>query len=123
MQEKYKIWIAKNVPKECRNQCAKYTEQMDKAFPELTRVRGHYYCAFQGERQHWWLIDEEGEVVDPTASQFPSKGIGFYDIWDETQEEPTGKCPNCGDYCYKGRHVCSDSCEVSYIAYINNSLN
>ncbi len=91
----YAEWITANVEK-AYGQCAEVTEAMAVAFPELTRVRGHYYCTTWGERAHWWLVTPTGEIVDPTAKQFPSGGRGAYVKWDETRAEPTGMCPNCG---------------------------
>jgi hypothetical protein len=116
--KKYDDWISENVD-ETYGKCAELTLEMQEAFPELTRVRGHYYCYVWGEREHWWLLDEE-TVVDPSADQFPSKGTGLYVPLDESQPEPTGKCPNCGDYCYTGKSLCSENCEISYLAYLNN---
>lgn len=120
MEEKYKKWIAENVESDGLGQCKQVTKAMAKACPELTRVRGHYYCPIWGERAHWWLVTEEGKVIDPTKNQFPSKGLGHYEPWDESQPEPTGKCPNCGGYCYGGKSVCSDKCFEEYKAYLEN---
>jgi len=79
--------------------CEKICKEMKEVFPELKLIRGHYYCIVWGERQHWWLEAEDGKVIDPTAIQFPSKGTGVYEPWGD-KEEPTGKCPNCGEYTY-----------------------
>lgn len=109
MKPQYREWIehhAPRTPEEARGKCAEVTADMQKEFPELTRVRGHYYCHIWGERKHWWLIDRDSsEIVDPTVIQFPSKGHGHYEPWDEGEPEPTGRCPNCGQYCYTGRLV------------------
>ena len=64
---------------------------------------------------HWWLQTKEGEIIDPTAIQFPTKGHGVYDPWDETQKAPTGMCPNCGEYCYDGIHV-HEECHEAFTA-------
>ncbi len=117
----YNEWIQNNVT-ESYGTCKEVTLKMQEAFPELRRVRGHYYCAIWGERGHWWLIDENGNIVDPTKAQFPSKGIGHYDEWDESQKELTGICPNCGDYCYDGNSVCSEACHISYASYIMHGI-
>jgi len=121
MRPEYAEWIAANVP-DPHGTCRETTEAMQIAFPELKRVRGHYYCWVGGERPHWWLYDENGDVVDPTASQFGSKGLGHYEEWDETQPEPTGMCPNCGDHCYDGRFCCTPACDAAYIAFCSNPL-
>jgi hypothetical protein len=117
--EAFGRWISENVP-EAYGKCAEVTIAMQATFPELRRVRGHYYCPVWGEREHWWLIDAEGEIVDPTAKQFPSGGLGEYVEWDESQPEPTGMCPNCGGHCYGGESVCSEKCGIEYVAYCSS---
>jgi hypothetical protein len=117
----YDEWIEANVT-ETKGKCAEVTEQMVAAFPELTRIRGHYYCPAWGERTHWWCVDQDGNIVDPTKAQFPSEGTGHYEPWDESQEEPTGKCPNCGGFIYGGGQVCSDACGSAYTAYLMGDL-
>lgn len=108
----YQQWIKDNVSGDGYGQCNIITLQMAKAFPELIRVRGHYYCMIWGERTHWWLITWDGEIIDPTAAQFPSKGAGVYVPWGEDEKEPTGRCLNCGDLVYTGGVFCSDNCEI-----------
>ena len=119
MKAKYVAWIAAYVT-ETYGKCAKVTEAMQADFPELVRVRGHYYCLIWGVRSHWWLVDTDGEVVDPTAAQFPSGGRGVYVPWEEGTPEPTGVCPNCGGYVYTGDTCCSENCSMEYMAYINS---
>ena len=98
----YQDWIDQ-VP-ETYGTCEEVTKEMQKEFPELRRVRGHYFCWTWGEREHWWLVDEINDcIIDPTKDQFPSKGTGTYEEWNGP--EPTGKCPNCGEYCYDGEQV------------------
>lgn len=120
MQVQFDAWIIEHYPnaEAAYGRCDDATREMQRAFPELTRVRGHYYCPVWGERQHWWLVTAEGAIVDPTAAQFPSDGDGVYQPWVEGDEEPSGKCPNCGGLVYSGGTVCSDVCARSYEAYI-----
>ncbi len=118
----YQDWITENVKDDGYGQCREVTEAMVAAFPELTRVRGHYYCWQWGEREHWWLVDPSGEIIDPTERQFPSKGHGEYVPWPEGAPEPTGMCPNCGGYSYDGNTCCSDRCSNAYLAYIMNPM-
>lgn len=106
----YTDWIAENVVGTGYGKCAEVTTAMAMMFPELTRVRGHYYCPWWGERAHWWLATPEGEIVDPTAAQFPSQGAGEYVPWREGDPQPTGKCLNCGEYAYHGDTFCSRLC-------------
>jgi hypothetical protein len=118
VSEAYKTWIAANVEGNGYGQCSEATEAMADAFPELKRVRGHYYCHRWGERTHWWLVAPDGSIVDPTAAQFPSRGDGDYVEWNEGDEEPTGKCPNCDGYVYGGGTVCSEQCAREYERYL-----
>lgn len=118
----YQEWIAANVKGDGYGQCAEVTAAMAQAFPELTRVRGHYLDAWWGERAHWWCIAPDGTVVDPTAAQFPTAGAGVYLPWDEGAEEPSGKCIECGAYVYGGGSVCSDACGDAQIRYLMGGM-
>lgn len=119
--EQYHKWILENVPnyESAYGKCAEVTTEMLKAFPELKRVRGHYYCVSWGKRAHWWLVAPDGSVVDPTATQFPTKGRGVYIEHDESQPEPERQslCANCGEYFSGSGTVCSDKCHREYAAY------
>ena len=90
--ERYVAWISENVSDPYGN-CLKYCVAMQKVFPELRRVYGMYYCMTWGEREHFWCVDADNNVIDPTSAQFPSRGIGVYkmtrfsDILDEAQFE------------------------------------
>jgi hypothetical protein len=110
MKTEYRQWINENV-KEAYGKCVETTLAMTKAFPELIRVRGHYQCPLDGKRPHWWLKTSDGGIVDPTASQFSSGGVmGEYEGWVEGSPEPTGKCMNCGGYCYNNSNFCTQKC-------------
>lgn len=106
MLDKYSKWIEENVTV-AHGMCSSTTMRMQKEFPELTRVRGHY-----GHHTHWWLTTTEGEIVDPTKSQFMSQSEE-YTPWVEGSPEPVGKCMNCGDYVWTNEFstmVCSAEC-------------
>ncbi len=125
MKAQYKKWIDENVRGSVLGRCVGLTQKMVEAFPELTRVRGHFMCRFWGQRTHWWLVDPDGEIVDSTVDQFPSAALAeaaMYVTWDESQPEPTGKCPNCGEYCWDGNDLCSEECERDYVAYVNSCI-
>ena len=119
MNADYEAWIVAHVPENSAGRCAEITQEMVAAFPELTRVRGHFNDAVWGRRAHWWLVDRDGSIVDPTAAQFPCKGVGFYEPWPEGTEEPTGKCLNCGEYAYGHQTFCSKICEIETTAEMN----
>jgi len=60
--------------------------------PTLTIVRGHYFCPLWGtEEPHWWCVDQNGKIFDPSKEQFPSKGCGIY-----TPFNGRVKCSECG---------------------------
>jgi len=123
----YTSWIERHVRRRGVDRldgtCQEMSEVMKREFPELTVVRGHVFIigphGTNHRTGHWWLTDPEGCVVDPTALQFCE--ILEYDPWDEAQDEPTGKCPNCGGYCFNGASLCTPKCEQEYIAYLNQS--
>lgn len=123
----YTDWIAANVPPVPIGKCREVTKDMATAFPELTRVRGHYReIAFQDRpargQCHWWLVTASGEIVDPTAAQFPCQGAGQYVAHIEGSEEPGGRCLYCGGYVYGGRHVHDGECLQAVEADLNRGL-
>lgn len=105
----YQQWIAAHQPTDPRGQCVTVTKQMAEAFPELRRVRGHYLCAFEGRRTHWWLVTPSGEIIDPTVEQFADRG-GDYEEY--TGPEPTGQCLNCGELCFGSEAFCDAECAM-----------
>ena len=119
VDDDYTRWVAENVT-ETYGTCAEVTAEMALTFPDLKRVRGHYYCPIWGERNHWWLVTQDGRVFDPTAAQFPSGGLGEYVEWEEGAKEPTGMCPQCGEPVYDGGTCCSQDCHTAYVAYCTN---
>lgn len=75
---KYVLWIAKEVQGEVAGLCETWTMRMATAFPELTRVWGIVLRTDMPPSKsvdhlsgHWWLFTPDGEIVDPTAKQFP----------------------------------------------------
>jgi len=120
----YQDWIKINITKSVFGKCKETCEQMLQEFPELQLVRGHYYCSLWGERSHWWLIDTSGNIIDPTSSQFPTKGNGVYIPWGEESEEPIGRCINCGELCFKSKggssSICGYECGLEMSLILNN---
>lgn len=119
MKKKYQNWIDENyLDKESTiRQCKEATEAMEKAFPELRRVRGHYIDIFKNKHAHWWL-EKDGEIIDPTAWQFSDGGFGEYQEYEG--REPIGKCMYCGKWCYDDHYHCSDECRQASLAYLND---
>ena len=109
---KYDDWIKQNVKsyEDAYGECKSVTKMMVKEFPELKRVRGYYFCLCWGQRMHWWCVETDGNIIDPTKEQFPTKGTCRYEPLKEGDPISIGKCVNCGEYCYKNRYFCSDKC-------------
>jgi hypothetical protein len=75
-----------------RGKCLEFSEKAVAEDPTLTLVRGHYYCPiWNSEEAHWWTVRPDGTIYDPTAKQFPSKGMGLY-----TPFNGVIKCEECG---------------------------
>ncbi len=95
--------------------CGVFTREMQRRFPELTRVPGFYYPPDSewSHGEHWWLEDAQGRVIDPTADQWPSCGKGRYVRYDpHVHRVVKGKCMNCGVglFSREGHYACSPSC-------------
>lgn len=56
-------------------------------------------------------------MVDPTAGQFPSRGVFEY-VPLPPGKEPTGHCLGCGDVVFDGETFCSDECGKRTDAYM-----
>ena len=74
-----------------RGQCKPMAEEAVRADRSLTLTRGYYHCPIWGKQAHWWATKKDGSIVDPSAAQFPSKGIGEYEPFNGCV-----KCSNCG---------------------------
>lgn len=103
-----------------RGRCKEMAEEAIAVDPSLALVRGHYHCPFWGEQPHWWTIRPDGTIYDPTALQFPSKGIGHYEPFDGTVA-----CSNCGkkmledEASYESNYVfCSYTCHGAFVGIL-----
>lgn len=100
-----------------RGKCKEMSEALVKADPSLRLIRGYYYCPFWGEQAHWWTVDKDGNVIDPTARQFPSMGEGEYVEFDGTVY-----CAECGkdmqekEARFESNYAfCSVSCNMRFV--------
>jgi hypothetical protein len=138
--QRYQDWIDIYVAKQPQSEgwpylygtCSIATKMMVEAFPgELRRVAG-----FANEREHFWCVTWNGEVVDPTVKQFFRNEAEYrmlggssaieYREFKPGDEVRVGKCMNCGTPIYAPverlddpkprRSVCSDQCEDDLIA-------
>ena len=67
--ETYYQWIDANV-REPHNNCFFYAAAMAMRFTELTLVKGCHSQQFKEDTAHFWLVDEDGNPIDPTAVQY-----------------------------------------------------
>lgn len=121
MKKEYAEWIAAKGLSwdKAYGKCHETSVEMQKVFPELILCRGWYQCPFSDEHEHWWLKTPGGEIIDPTAIQFPSKGNGVYrEFVVGVDKEAKGKCPECGEYFYDESGFCCPEHERSYRAYL-----
>lgn len=101
-----------------RGRCFELATKAAAQDPTLTLVRGYYFCPLWcTEEQHWWCVDAQGRVVDPSRLQFPSAGLGIYTPFDGTVE-----CANCGKIVQEaeasidGRYAfCSHLCHGQFV--------
>jgi len=104
-------WIKTHYPtsESARLQCAEATLALTQAFPYLRRVRGHAMVEIH-LRPHWWCLTETGDILDPTAHQWPNPPT-FYELLPDNFEEPHGKCLECGELLFRYRGAQSFHCE------------
>ena len=96
-----------------RGKCKEYVDAAIKENPTLQAVRGFYHCPIWGEQQHWWCMQKDGTIYDPTVKQFPTAGVGaVYEEFDgnctceecgkkfpEKQAVMAGRYPTCSNKC------------------------
>lgn len=123
----YAEWIQAYVVRNnhfVRGKCKEAVEEMVTAFPELRKAAGFAHTD-EGEAQHWWCIAPDGEVIDPTRSQYMV--VLEYEELDVNDPAtrarvPIGKCANCGRETYEkdySSEICSKLCADKYMAYLN----
>lgn len=101
-----------------RGKCKELSEKLIEENPSFRLVRGHYFCPmWNRDEPHWWTVDPDGVIHDPSKLQFGSKGAGIYTEFNgmvecaecgkETKEEHAtiyGNYGFCSSRCY-GRFV------------------
>jgi hypothetical protein len=102
--------------KKYRGKCREMCESLIIERPDYVLVRGHYFePAWDTSEAHWWCVDTNGTIQDPSALQFPSGGIAEY----YTEYDGFTDCEECGKRTAEadlillgnGNHpVCSNEC-------------
>jgi formylmethanofuran dehydrogenase subunit E len=101
-----------------RGKCREEAEKLAKK-KGYRLVRGYYHEPMWNEKQqHWWCVDDEGNIHDPTAKQFPSYGVKqFYEEFDGLVS-----CEECGkeitedEMIMQGPYpVCSTRCAMRLV--------
>ena len=101
-----------------RGRCKELSEAAVAQDPTLKLTKGHYFCPiWNSEEPHWWCVRPDGSIHDPSAKQFPSKGLGIYTEFDGTFE-----CAECGkavaedDALYESNYAfCSSRCLMRFV--------
>ena len=101
-----------------RGKCKEMSEALVASDPSLTLVRGHYFCPiWNSDEPHWWCVDAQGEIVDPTMLQFPSKGKGIYTPFNGIitcsecgKELPESEARFDSNYAF-----CSSTCNMRFV--------
>lgn len=124
MDPKYLEWVFTYLVRHrgwVRGKCGNATTEMVTTFPELRRQPGFVTCNW-GRDQHWWCLDPDGIIVDPTANQF--QGKIFYDPVDLNDPAdiiriPIGICAYCGEDILPSSEirdtVCSRHCYHAFM--------
>ena len=101
-----------------RGKCKEACEELVKENPELKLVRGYYICPLWGKQEHWWCKSSNGNIIDPTVKQFPTKGVAAEYIEFDGYIE----CAECGkrikeeDADIDGRYAfCSLNCHLKFV--------
>jgi len=111
MMNKYQKWIHE-YKGDIYRKCVEVSTEMQQVFPELRMAKGLVTIMENGkDYPHQWLLDSEGNIVDPTRKQWA--GIEEYKEIKEGDPYPIGICMNCGDYVYSdsiNSIACSSEC-------------
>lgn len=102
-----------------RGKCKEMVDELVASDTKLTAVRGHYWCPiWNRDDAHWWAVRNDGEIIDPSSKQFPSKGNGIYTPFSgivpcaecgcEMQEEDVARFE--GNYAF-----CSTKCAMRFV--------
>jgi hypothetical protein len=101
-----------------RGKCKEAVDELVSKNPKLRAVRGHYWCPiWNSNEQHWWCVDADGTIIDPTAKQFPSAGLGEYTEFNgEVSCDECGCTGKEGDFSFESNYAfCSYICHGRFV--------
>jgi hypothetical protein len=83
-----------------KGKCYSFGQKFVEKWPQLKLV-----CGFYGHNEHYWLVDLDGTIVDPTVWQFHEQGDDGdprkYRVLDSSRDKVyIGRCMNCGNGIY-----------------------
>jgi hypothetical protein len=120
MKEKYKEWVKEYLDRTpfLLGKCIDASKEMREVFPELREKKGYVQTLVWGEREHVWMVDEEGNIIDPTVGQFPHGALSYRE-WVPGALTRVGRCMECGEHIWRcvdsldseKESACSPECE------------
>lgn len=106
-----------------RARCSEFTKLFVEKFPHLKRVSG-FYGEYDPEgvglnEEHWWCVDTDGSIVDPTVKQFTYVQSIYTEYNEDLHQVRLGRCMNCGEDIFgkisEGHKcICSDECAAEF---------
>jgi hypothetical protein len=107
--------------KKYRGKCKEMCEALIQENPELSMVRGWYYePEWDRKEPHWWCVDAEGNIHDPSVKQYPSQGAGeytpfggFFECAECAKSIPEAEVIQMGNY-----PCCSDKCAMRLVGLV-----
>lgn len=105
-----------------RHKCQQFCEKFVQKFPHLSRQPG-----FVGSSEHWWLIDSDGTIVDPTGEQFGNVPKTRYIRYNPHRHKVhLFNCRDCGTEVFDlienaDNYIdgfCSEECCDTYVEYL-----
>ena len=106
--QSYSEWVDNLNLDQKIDRCKEVCHEMQSRFPELKIVSGYVTLESRPDRleDHWWLVADQGKIIDPTANQWTVPIVEYVDP-NQLDAEPTGRCPVCYRICYDGDTHCS----------------
>lgn len=99
-----------------RGTCERAAKELAASTPGLRVARGWYLDAAWGDQEHWWCVDADGVIHDPTVEQFPTGHIPALRSYQEY--DGSHPCAGCGIRVQEKDSVSGFCCGPCYGATI-----